>query len=118
MLKNSHSQSVSSVRRLAHALRSRQRTPLLLGPQLTRIKAPPIVDLPVPLLWQKDEPLLPRLLIKLGIRIPRPEQRARWEDLLGPGCPPVGQPVSDPLDGAGRPDERRLVGVVLIEVLP
>eukprot|EP00966_Prymnesium_polylepis_P242820 5615510-Prymnesium_polylepis.1 len=45
--------------------------------KLARVIPPAVELLPVPLIWQQDKPLLARHLPKLGVRVPRPEQRTR-----------------------------------------
>lgn len=61
----------------------------LSGLALTGIIAPAVLHLPVPLIRQQDEPLLARLLLEVGVSLPRPQQRAGGQDLLGAGAPLV-----------------------------
>eukprot|EP00966_Prymnesium_polylepis_P099218 2298030-Prymnesium_polylepis.1 len=56
----------------------------------------------------EDHPLLPRLLAKLLVRLPRPEERARRQDVCAARAALVRQPVGDALDHARRPDLVRL----------
>ena len=73
----------------------------------------------VPPLWVEKEPLLPRRLVVLGVRIPRPEDGARRQHRLRLGAAAVRQAVGDALHDARRPYLDRfavlLVGMVNIE---
>ena len=42
-------------------------------PQLARIKAPRILNMLVEFVRMEDHPLLPSLLVKLSVRLPRPQ---------------------------------------------
>eukprot|EP00966_Prymnesium_polylepis_P290629 6712562-Prymnesium_polylepis.1 len=88
--------------------------------KLARIQTPCIVLLRVPLLWQQDEPLLTRRLLKLRVRIPCPQKGTRWQDLAGPRAPLVRQPIGDAHHAARIPDEMLLAfaALALLKVLP
>eukprot|EP00966_Prymnesium_polylepis_P039087 907099-Prymnesium_polylepis.2 len=73
-------------------------------PQLTRIEPPCILCMLVVFDRVEDHPLLPSLLIKLCVRLPRPQQCGRRKDVRAAICALVSQPMGDTLDDAGRPD--------------
>ena len=75
------------------------------------IKAPSVLDMLVVLTWVEDHPLLPRLLPKLSIRVPRPQQGACWKDCFAALCALVRQPVSDALHEITTPDAQIFVVV-------
>eukprot|EP00966_Prymnesium_polylepis_P061129 1417432-Prymnesium_polylepis.1 len=68
---------------------------------------------PVPLLRQQHEPLLTRLLVKLRVSVPRPQQRARRQDRLRPLALLVGEPISHAPHHARRPDIDSRAAVLL-----
>ena len=81
------------------------------------IQAPPIVDLLIILIRNQDEPHLPCHLFKLRVCLPRPQQRAGWQNLFGTRAARVRQAICDALHTPRCPYEDRLARV-LVGVLP
>ena len=63
--------------------------------KLTRIVAPCILHVLVPLLWDQHEPLLACGLIIFRVGLPRPEQRASRQNLLRAGATLVVDAIGD-----------------------
>ena len=85
--------------------------------ELRRGVAPAVVLLLLPLVGQEDHPLFPCLLVKLRIGIPLPQHRTGGQHLLRKLAAFIAESICDTSDAPARPDEVRLLGV-LIKVLP
>mmetsp|Transcript_32312 Transcript_32312/g.72887 ORF Transcript_32312/g.72887 Transcript_32312/m.72887 type:complete len:245 (-) Transcript_32312:3546-4280(-) len=82
--------------------------------KLTGIKAPCVLHMPIPLLRQEHEPLLPGSLVELGVGVPRPQQGTCGQYLLCARAACIRQAIRNSLHPARRPNLDSLAVLTLV----